>query len=1390
MKQKHLPPFFHKTTRTWFENILGEPTIVQQEAWPVIEEGKHTLVSAPTGTGKTLTAFLVFIDRFMAQARAGTLTNELQLIYVSPLKALAADIRDNLKRPLDGIYHEELQERCEIKGQSPMLQQIHVAIRTGDTTQSERQYMCKNPPHILITTPESLYLLLTSKSGKKMLSSAKYIILDELHAVIESKRGAHLMLSLARLDFLCEKPLQRIGLSATIEPLEVAAKYLSPDSVTIIAPKMEKKVELKVTTPKPNVFDEYKHSVWKDIAVTIYDESLIVRSVITFVEGRKFAEQLCYYINEIGGEDYARVHHGSLSKERRHQVEQDLKHGNLKLLIATSSMELGIDVGEIDKVIQVGNPRTISSTMQRLGRAGHRPNETSVMEIFPRTAEEGLFCGLTAEVVRQGGVEHSKPPRLCLDVLAQHLVSMAAQSMYEVCEVMPILQRAYPFLEVTIEDVRDVLCMLAGDYEHDENIPVRPRILYDRIHDTVEGDPYSRMLAISAGGTIPDRGMFAVKNEAGVKIGEVEEEFVFESRVGDRFMLGSFSWKIQKITKDTVFVIPADSYSARTPFWKGDIQGRKLQTGYSFGKIFRDLYAAYETNTLEQAVSNLGLDELSSSNACDYIKRQIESTELLPSDQMMIIEHYKDETGNYQMMIHSLFGNQVNAPLALLLHECARSVTGRTINYVQDDDGILLFPYDGKRLPTGLLEQISPDSAKDILNALVPETPTFHIVFRYNAGRALMMGAKKFSRQPLWVQRVRGAQMLDSVVRFEDHPIIRETKRECLEDYWDLPGLISVLKKIQSKEIQIREIYQEIPSPMSFLLRKKTEESLMYNYAPTTSGIVHATESRLKEVKELLAPGARELEQLKVRAKLPENEKQLHSLLMIEGDIISGELKIPYEWLEILEKNEQVAYIEPGLWIALEQKELYEAAFVQQESESLEKILLRLLRYRGGQSMDQIEQRYCMNHEDVFRILSKLIENDIVVKSGEFYYHKEMYDRARTNMLMDRRASIRTQSSSRYAALLLEDLLYLGTPMEQLEHAISKLIHTPFSAELLESVLLPTRVSGYRGELLDQLMAQGDYFWVMSTDGQIRLERYDEIDWEAELYVSDENLSEREHVICKVLKQRGASFMNTLTKVVDGEAPYEELLSLSTKGIVCADSFLPVRYWQNKEKIQKAAIRQQVNAKVKLLSAGRWDFIRPLIHKTLEEQIMEAFARVIILSRETAQGLVVWSEALEILRVWEYTGKVRRGYFIEGLSGVQYILDTEFEKTMHSLEHPSCECIWLNAMDPAQPWGKRFPHVEGRAFINVVGTFVAMIGGEVVAVMERKGKIFRYFSEAPLDEAKLEVILMSFVKGVQRRSIYSSEKRITVKEYPPEAAQVLHKVGFHKEMLDYVLYRL
>ncbi len=1415
MGQKNVLNLFEHETAKWFADTLGEPTPVQKEAWTIIAEGKHALISAPTGTGKTLSAFLIFLDRMKRQAAEGTLAQELMLIYVSPLKSLAADIRENLRRPLEGIGAEA---------------DIRVGIRTGDTPQRERQQMVKKPPHILIITPESLYLMLTSKTGQTVLATARAVIIDELHALIDTKRGAHLMLSLARLDHLCGQPLQRIGLSATIEPLDVAAQYLAPEEVMIAAPDMGKQVRLEILGPYADAAKgPRKDPVWEELGKLVFQYCQNSRSVIAFVEGRRYAEKLAYYVNQLGGEGFARVHHGSLSKEQRAETELALRDGKLRLLCATSSMELGIDVGEIDQVLQVGCPRTISGTMQRLGRAGHNPGRVSVMYLFPRTAAECVACGMTADLARRGGVEHVKPPEGCLDVLAQHLVSMAAFKSYELSEVMEILPRAWSFRNLTKEDVQSVLSMLAGDYEHERDIPARPRILYDRIHEKVEGDGYSRMLAVSAGGTIPDKGYYSVKTQEGVTLGEVDEEFVYETQKGDRFILGSFAWRVVNISRDTVTVTQAQTEGARLPFWHGEIKGRDKRTGEAFGRILHGLQNAYADGKLTEALGQLGLDESASKMASGYLERQIKAAGSLPDHKTIVVEHFKDTAGNSQVMVHSIFGRRINAPLSLLAAQTMRELVNVEIGSVDEEDGFLLYSYGNQSLPEGIIQQIDVEGCVRKMEILLPATPLFNMAFRYNSGRALMMGVRKNGRLPLWMQRLKCAEMLEQVVREQEHPLMRETRRECMQELWDLKGVQELLQDIRSGAVAVREIYSDIPSPMSLPLQWSQEAAVMYDYAPTPRGIHGAVEEALQKEKNLVRPGSAELQEVQERGRLPQDERQLHALLMTEGDLAAGDLDIPVEWLERLAKDGRVLYLEQGLWIAAEQEEEYAAAFGeaagyeaacgQQEAakaagienapvaenaentenmpEALHKpeleeclhIVRRMLRYRGAADVKQTAARYGFMEQTAQELLRQLCGQGEAVEQDGRYYHAKLYSRARIRTLKNRREEIQTCPTASYVSLMLSGTQSGAPAAECLQNTLRQYAGMKFPAAYWEKIILPQRVRNYRESMLDSFLAGGELFWHMEEKGELCFAYQADIDWEMDIRRKAEELTEKEKILYDAIAKRGASFMQSLNSLLSGESPYDTLLSLMEKGLLYADSFLPVRQWLDREKTKKAVARQRVNMRVKALQTGRWDLVRPLREKTIEEKLEACFAFSPVLCKETVAACgFSWQEALSVLRIWEYTGQARRGYFVRGLSGAQFIRIKDYESVVRRLKEPEQKIVWINAVDPAQCWGKLVPHEEGRNFVCVPGTAVACMGGSPVAVMERQGKVLRILDDE-LQGKKLEACLTLFMEEFKRGGIFPAVKRIVVKEYPDTAAEAFVQAGFMKEMQDYVLYR-
>lgn len=1368
---------FSAETIRWFQHAFYKPTAVQEQAWPAISTGAHTLLSAPTGTGKTLAAFLVFIDRLYTMAENGSLQSELYLIYVSPLKSLAADIRENLRRPLLGIQQET---RATSGLDDPLSPVIQTAVRTGDTPVRERRAMVKRPPHILITTPESLYLLLTSQSGKNILKTARWIIVDELHAMIDSKRGAHLMLSLARLDKLCPQPLQRVGLSASIAPLDVAAAYLSPDPVRIVAPAMQKKKELTVHMPAPLSGTPQKDPVWQAIAVAVLAHCSDTRSVIAFVEGRAHAEKLAYLVNQIVGEGYAWTHHGSLAKEQRLNVENALRQGKLRLLCATSSMELGIDVGDIDKVFQIGCPHTLSSTLQRLGRAGHNPGRVSMMRFFPRTALEALFCALTAAAVQQGTIETCHPPNLCLDVLAQHLVSMACGASYQLDEVMPLLQRAYPFRAVTRDDVHAVLCMLAGDFEHARDKPARPRLLYDRINGFIQGDAYSRMLAVSAGGTIPDKGLYAVKTENGVRLGELDEAYVFEARIGDRFMLGSFAWRIKAIGKDHVVVTPSAPGGARPPFWKGDVQGRKPATGLAFGRWLRQLVQDQQNGTLRSSLVRLGLDESGVDAVEHLMESQIMSMGGFPDDQTILVEHFRDEQDRQQVMIHTLFGQPVNEPLAVLLVEQARQQTGQFISYVADDDGILLYPFDNIDLPAGLLQQLSAASAQAQLTAKVTTTPLFNMAFRYNASRALMMGVRQAGRQPLWVQRLRGTEMLDMLSSQKDHPLIRETTRECLEDYWNLPGVINLLHSIQDGSMHVLEKHPRGPSPLSARLFMRFEAAMMYQYAPTTPAIQQSDASKTTE--QGIKPDANQLAAAAARKQLPKDAGSLHNLLMIEGDLQAGELTVPPAWIDILSRENRVRYIEPGLWIATEQDVLYKQALLAGDSDARQQLIRRLLRYRGGHTAMQVAGRYGWAAEETRLLLNTLEDQKEVIRQDDVFHHAVIYKNARRTALRLLRSQIQTRPPECYAALLVAGIRKMLSGEHKPESVLQALSDRPFTAELWESTLLPFRLPGYRPEQLDELLSEGIFFWQLSPDKKLSFHLYEQIDWQADLSGAAEALTGLEKTVYNTLLKRGSSSLRQLADLADHTVVFDLLLHLMEKGLVYADSFMPVRAWLSSANTEQLPPAQRARLRSRAMSSGRWSVVYPLRTTDIEQKLEQAFARVIVVCRATYPG-DSWDEAMEVLRTQEYTGQARRGYFIAGLPGLQYMRESDVA-FLQQLQQTGRGIIWLPAVDPAQPWGKSLTHSQDRSFLIVPGTAVALQEGRPIAVLERQGQQLRVFDQDCLVDA-LRALTVQF----KEKRIFPLLNRLSVKNFPSESVGALSDAGFVRNVQNFVFYR-
>ncbi len=834
---------FSPATRTWFEASFHEPTRAQGEGWPAIAAGDHTLIHAPTGSGKTLAAFLWTLDRLLTEPLPDR-AERCRVLYISPLKALAHDVDRNLRAPLAGIRHAA--ER--LGGEE--LPALTTFLRTGDTPQEDRRRMERNPPDILITTPESLYLMLTS-AVRSVLRSVRWVIVDEVHAVAGTKRGAHLALSLERLEEITDQSPQRIGLSATQRPLETIAGFLGggtvvdgewePRPVTTIDVPQDRDLDLEIVVPvadmnapaEPDPLDpdsRATRSIWPAVYPELLAQIQAHRSTIVFANSRRLAERICAEINNLAGAEIARAHHGSVAREQRLEIEESLKRGELKAVVATSSLELGIDMGAVDLVLQIEAPTSVASGLQRVGRAGHHVGGTSRAKVFPKFRGDLLVATVVAAQMVERKVETTKVPRNPVDVLSQQLVAIAVAGDTTADSLFDLVRRAAPYSSLSRAVFDETLDMLAGRYPSDLFADLRPRLTWDRVTGEVAARPGSRQLAVANPGTIPDRGLYRVTLPDGSRVGELDEEMVYESREGDVFLLGSSSWRIASITHDRVEVVPAPGETAaRLPFWHGDTMGRSLETGLAVGRFVRET-SALDGDTARQLVrDDYGLDEYAADNLISYLTEEKEATGVLPSDQTIVVERFQDEIGDWRVVLLSPLGARIHAPWAMALRQRFRGRYGTDVDAIWSDDGIAFRFPDSDDPPAAEDLIIDPEEVEPLLVEHLADTALFAARFREAAGRALLLPRRRpGERTPLWLQRRRSADLLGVAKQFGSFPILLEVYREILQDDFDLPALQDVLGQVRSRRIRVASVDTHSPSPFASSLLFSFIAAYMY----------------------------------------------------------------------------------------------------------------------------------------------------------------------------------------------------------------------------------------------------------------------------------------------------------------------------------------------------------------------------------------------------------------------------------------------------------------------------------------------------------------------------------------------------------------------------------
>ena len=943
---------FSPATRAWFREAFAAPTAAQLGAWDAISRGSHALVVAPTGSGKTLAAFLWAIDRLATPAppAAGAASTapaasvpRTRVLYISPLKALGVDVERNLRAPLVGIT----QAAARLGSEPP---HVSVGVRSGDTPAADRRALVKTPPDILITTPESLFLMLTS-AARDSLRNVDTVIVDEIHAVAATKRGAHLAVSLERLDALLAKPAQRIGLSATVRPHSEVARFLGGAApVEIVAPASSKRFDLRVVVPvedmsrlgaappREGMASEggpregsaasvpQTGSIWPHVEEAIVDQVLAHTSSIVFANSRRLAERLTARFNEIYAERMAsaeeavsvtaaasvttavsagaarhappaelmgasgrsegaepllaRAHHGSVSKDQRAIIEDDLKSGRLRCVVATSSLELGIDMGAVDLVVQVESPPSVASGLQRVGRAGHQVGEVSRGVIYPKHRADLIHAAVAAERMVAGLIESLAVPTNPLDILAQQTVAATALEPIDAEEWFDTVRRSAPFQTLPRSAYEATLDLLAGRYPSDQFAELRPRIVWDRSQGTLTGRPGAQRLAVTSGGTIPDRGLFVVfmagDQATGRRVGELDEEMVYESRVGDVFALGATSWRIQEITHDRVIVTPAFGEPGRLPFWKGDGLGRPAELGRAIGAFVREVSAGSPVEARARCAA-AGLDERAVSNLLAFLDEQRAATRYLPTDRTLVVERFRDELGDWRVVLHSPFGMTVHAPWALAVGARVRERYGLDGACLASDDGIVVRIPDTEAEPPGSeLFVFDPEELEQLVTEEVGGSALFASRFRECAARALLLPRYDPGRRsPLWQQRQKASQLLDVARTFPTFPIILETVRECLQDVYDLPALTALAREIAARSVRLVETTTDAASPFASTLLFGYVAAFMYEgdsplaeRRATALSIDSALLAELLgrvELRELLDPAVMELTDLELQ---------------------------------------------------------------------------------------------------------------------------------------------------------------------------------------------------------------------------------------------------------------------------------------------------------------------------------------------------------------------------------------------------------------------------------------------------------------------------------------------------------------------------------------------
>jgi ATP-dependent Lhr-like helicase len=1480
-----LPP-----VREWFRSELGEPTPAQRQGWPAIASGRNTLILAPTGSGKTLAAFLACLDGLW---RHDPLPSGVSVLYVSPLKALNNDIHRNLQVPLEGVA------RAAQRLGHP-LPAITTAVRTGDTPMAERQRLVRQPPNVLITTPESLHLLLTSKA-RQTLRRVTHVIVDEIHALCGNKRGVFLALLLERLQALNPAGFVRIGLSATQRPLDEVARYLGgsepdtagqlvPRPVTVVDAGVRRDIDLQVVSPVESFGLLPEGSVWPSIYRLLGEQVRQHRSTIIFANNRRTVERITAHLNAEDGDPtsvlssqhsvlssqptppLARAHHGSVSLEVRQETEQSLKEGRLPAVVSTASLELGIDMGAVDLVCQVESPGNVARALQRVGRAGHLVGQKGKGRLIAKTAGDLLAQAVLAREMAAGRVEAVQCPRNCLDVLAQQLVAMAAMEPWDVPALYALVRRAHPFRDLSPQAFETVLEMLSGRYrwnpgDSDRSLTaLQPRVSWDRVNNRVLALPGSQGLALTSGGTIPDTGQYAAY-AGNVRIGELDEEFIYERRTGDVFLLGTNAWRLDHIEADRVLVSPAEGAPALVPFWRGENVGRSPDLGLAIGRFLREFLDRIDDPACPEWLRrDYFLDAGAARELRRHVQRQLVVTGSLPTDRTLVIEASRDQLGDWQVILLSPFGSRLHLALRLAIEARLRQRLGYSPQCLHHDDGLLIRLTDTDEPVLDLFKDLTPENVESLILDELADSALFALRFRQNAARALLLPRMKpGQRAPLWLQRLRSRDLLQVARRHPDFPIVVETFRECLHDHLDVPRLQSLLGDIREGRVEVKTRRAETPSPFASAMLFSFTAAFMYQYDQTDAepGPSRALDAELLD--QLIAPerhahllDPRAVHQVERRLRgvgqPPRSATEMAEWLRRLGDLAPSDLEGPMAaFLTDLEADGRATRIElprvrePARWLSAEDAPQYRQAFgltsgecetadsFAQQTDAAEAILSRFLQTHALVGLRDVLARYPFEEAWARRKLEEWAGTGRLVALPAHedseplrWSAPENLEQVQRGSLTILRREVLTCAPPQFVDFVLR---WQGVHPETrrgqaaaLLAALDRLEGLPLPASLWEQTVLPARVPGYQPRWLDEATAGGEWTWACQGGdagaGQLAFFRRETLSGLAlPAFAGERPLDALADSVAEALKSRGASFVTDLAQQT-GQSPgpvRAALWSLLRRGLVANDRFDVIRKGEDgggwrlagggtPSELMRSPRLTRHRPRATHYPEGRWSLVpwgQPEAEAYAIARASLLLNRYGVVARELAlldPWMPPWRVLYEVLSRMELSGSVRRGYFVEGISGAQFALPEAMTwlQDLHLPSTAAAPVVLLHSLDPANLYGSGapldVPLLDGgtRPLLRRGGNWLTLRAGRPILLIEGHGGRLTALPSASADDVAAAVACLPGILEAERAT--GGRHKLTVEKWngrpvtTTEGRELLEAAAFVRDYQGMTLY--